>query len=259
MAWYFDGTAISLSSNEYMYGVTEPESIYDAPAVRGNNVIIPLREGSLHVEKVFGERPITLGFLVRGVSLEDFENKIDTLHKLFAKRNQKVLKYARANGAVRTIQAEVIPPFNYKKDSEFSARATIDFICNEPFFRGTALRSFTAVASAAPGGDTTFNVVNRGTVPDKTAQIEFVGPMYNPRITNNENDVWIGINGSVAAGTSVHVDVKEFSASPSSRNGDIEHSGDAYFMVINPGTSEMQLSNDISGGSAIIQFYDPYL
>lgn len=252
--YLFNGTDIGLVANDYMRGVTNIDTIYDMPTIRGNNKTVPLKDGSVFTEKSWNGREITLGFLVRGISEEDFETRVDNIKKLFGKRSLQTLTRVMASGSRRQIDVEVVPPLQAKQDSHLSVRMTVDMESDEPFFRGTSAIQVSQVATASANY---FNIVNSGMVEDKSAIIEFKGPLENPRLTNQDNGIWVGINGSISAGVTIEVDVGELDAD--SRLDDVEHSGDAYFMVLGCGTNSMKLETDTTGGNAVVTFYPPYL
>jgi hypothetical protein len=257
MTWEFGGTTLSMVANSGKYAVEEIDTFYNMPKVRGDNPEVPLREGRIHVEKVYDQRILTLGMWVVGTSESDYEERIDTLKQLFGSRDRQLLKRTMGDGSVRQAYAEVVNTLGFKAVGPLGGRFTVDFLVAGAFLRSDTQTSSGEVSvSASP---TDFTVNNGGTVKDKSAVITFHGPLENPKLENLTNGIWVGLNDTLGAADEVAVDVEEFTADPEADIGNVEHSGDTYFMVLEPGDNSMRLTTDTTGGWVKVAFYAPYL
>ena len=256
MTWEFGGTVLDMVANSGKYGVEEISSPHDLPTVRGENPKVPLREGSIHGTKIFDERVISLGMWVVGSSISDYESRIDTLKKLFGLRSRQTLKRTMGDGSVREAPAEVADTLGFNRIGPTAGRFTVDFLIAEGFMRSNTLTDTGQINISSSPHD--FTLTNPGTAEDRSAIITFHGDLEDPKLTNLDNGIWVGIIGALTSGQSYDVDVSEFSIDPSDYDV-LQHSGDNYFMVLNPGDNNMRLETNTMGGWIQIKFYAPFL
>lgn len=256
MTWKFGGTDLGMVANDGRYGISELSSPNDLPETRGKNPVVPLREGTIHSPKIFDERTISLGMWIVGDNRQDFQSRLDTLKQLLGRRQRQTLQRIMEDGSTREAQAEVARTLGFRKQGPAYGRFTVDFLLAEPHMRSDTLTDTGSVGISSSPHDFTLN--NPGTAEDRSAIITFDGPLENPKLTNQDNGIWVGLIGILGAGSSYEINTAEFSISPTDYDI-LQHSGDNYFMVINPGDNAMRLETDTTGGSVRIQFYAPYL
>ena len=259
--WKFGSTDLtSLGA----YNVINFEDAQGMPKHRGDNPVIPLREGRLFVKKIFDQRPYGLGMYIKGSSRTDFESKMDTFRKLFGQGNQQFLQRTMADGSVRKAAAEVTK-YDVSQKSNRYARVTVDFLLDKPFFRSTVATSDTQTIDSNPK---TYTLTNPGTAEDRSAVITFTGPLSYPKLTNLITDpvtglaadVWVGYTGALTAGQTVVIDVAAGTCLFNGANAlnQLIHSGDTYFMVLKSGANSMKVDSSVTGGTVKVEFYAPY-
>jgi len=259
--WKFGSTDLtSLGA----YNVINFEDAQGISKKRGDNPVIPLREGRLFVKKIYDQRPFSLGMFIKGSSRIDFESKMDSFRKLFGPGNQQFLQRTMADGGVRKAAAEVTD-FDVSQKSNRYARVTVDFLLDKPFFRSTVATSDTQTIDSNPK---TYTLTNPGTAEDRSAVITFMGPLSYPKLTNLITDpvtglaanVWVGYTGALTAGQTVVIDVAAGTCLFNGANAlnQLIHSGDTYFMVLKSGANSMKVDSSVTGGTVKVEFYAPY-
>ncbi len=252
--WSFGGTDLTSAG---AYKVIDFASANELPPVRSDNPEIPLREGRLHTEKLFDQRTLSLGMYLNGTSITDFESKLETFKQLFGSRTRQYLQRTMADTSIRRALAEVTR-FDVAQKGSMYAKLSVDFLLAEPFFRSVSATIDTQVISASP---LEYELTNPGTAPDKSALIEFIGPLNYPKLTNLENGVYVAYNDAIADSviTKIYVDTFQCLQGTTVMLDKLVHSGDAYFMVLLPGSNTMKLETNTTGGSVRITFYPPWL
>lgn len=260
--WKFGSTDLTSAG---AYNVVDFSSSYEIPQKRGDNPTIPLREGRLHVDKVYDQRTLNLGMYIRGSTYADFVTKMNTMRALFGKGNQQFLQRTLPGASVQKVGAEVTK-FDVVLKSSRYARATVDFILASPFFRSTTKTTDTQTVNASPK---TYTLTQPGTAEDRSAILTLTGPLTNPKLTNLITDpvsglavnVWVGYTGVLAGGEVIVIDTVAMTC----KNGAINclnlltHSGDPYFMVLKAGANSMKIESAVhTTGTVKVEFYAPY-
>ena len=259
MTWFFGDTCLDMLSNDDSLGVEDIGDVNGIPTPRGSNPEIPLREGRVHVAKLFDQRVISLGMWLVGSSPADFEARLDGLKKLVGNRRRQLLKRVMTGGSVRQVYAEVTGNLSYTRVGPTAGRFVIDFMLAEPFFRSEVL--FAPAATSIAASPKTFTINNGGTAADRSALILLNGTLSNVKITNLTNNVWVSYAPAISGGAAVIIDVANFTAKLGATSvlGDVLHSGDSYFMVLEPDSNTIQVESSTLGGSVQFKFYPPYL
>lgn len=252
--WGFGSTWFTLAGAT---NVIDLSSALDLPPVKGSNADIPMREGKYALVKDFDQRVVTLGMNLQGVSILDFETKLDALKLLFGNRTRQYLQRVLQDSTVRRALAEVTK-FDIKLTSPISAKMTADFVLAEPFFRSTILSTDTQTISASPHS---YSLANPGSAAERGAIITFTGPLDYPKLTNLTNNVYVGYNNAISAGVAVVINSALFSCAQGATNllNKLVHSGDAYFFKLEPGVNSLKLESNVTGGTVKVDFYPPHL
>jgi phage-related protein len=251
-AWRFAGVLLDT------YGVVSRVSdALKLPERRGDNAMVPLRDGRVFVRKQFDQRKITLGLEIVEKNVTDLESKMDTLRALFGTRSQAALQETLENGAVRSSLAEVSGDLGVNRISPGCARLAVDFILAGTYFRSTTLVSDEKTIDESLES---YTLSNPGTAEERDMVITFTGPLTYPRVTNVTNNTWVAYNGEIPAGVTVVIDCADFTATSLGYNviGYIVHSGDVAFLVLQPGSNSLQVTASVAGGKVKIEFYPPY-
>lgn len=233
------------------------------PTRRGENILIPFRNGRVFIAKYYEQRSISLGLEIVQTSIEELEDAVDTVKRLLGQRTLGALQQTMASGAVRIAQAESFGDLAPLRTSPFSSKLTLDFILPDPFFYSNVLTAETAVIDASP---TLFTVPNNGTVEHRDVKITLTGPLENTVITNTTNGVSLTYNGAIAGGEVVVIqtnDTGEYIATKDGVTdviGNISHAGSSALMIISTDDNEISVTDGIATtGTVKIEFYPPYL
>lgn len=218
------------------------------PPLRGDDIVVPYRPGSVYVPKVVDKRIITLGMWVIGANPDGsiptnesgrrtFDRNWRALVKLLWTPRKQITLTKRFWVPTADLVAGGMSLVGLPQDGlwtliEATAKAsfagglvptmggpsraafTIDLLLCDPYFYGTALTVpfSTSVVAPAPGPLRTIQVLG----DDRTTAISFAfsGPLTSPKftLTNYENAPWFRYATLIAAGDSATVDVKAFSA-----------------------------------------------
>lgn len=255
---YFGGTALTSAG---AYKVTVIDDARSSVPVRGDNPDVPMREGRIHVGKYFEQRRLTLGMVIEGTTSASYESNLDTLKQLFGKRTRQVYSEIMASGGTRSAYAEVIGDLNITQIAPYACRATVDFLLADPFLRSTDKTSVTSTIIAATHD---FTVTNPGTAQDRSAVITLTGGssgLYYPKITNVTNGVYCGYNANIGNTVPVVFTTSAWTCTESGANAltNVYHSGDSYFMVLEPGANTIRVESSAYTDATIkIEFYAPY-
>lgn len=253
--WTFGGTALSSLGR-----VTIINDYLDTASRRGGNQVIPYRHGSLFVKKFFEERKITIGMAITESSATALEAKLDTIRALISPLAQQTLSMTMTDTTVRTVLASVDRPLELERVSDKIAKIVLEFSLTEPFFRSSTLYTNTTTLDTNPK---TFNIVNGGTVEERTATIVLAGPLNNIVITNTTNGVALSYLSAIASGKTVTIGITsgEYTATHNTDGnviGNVTHSGSEALMVFDVGTNAMNVATDTTGGTITTHFYTPF-
>lgn len=258
--WSFGGTDL-ISAGAYK--VTVIDDAQGSASPRGDNPEIPQREGRLHVNKYFEQRRLSLGMAVYASSVATFETNLNTLKALFGKRTRQTLSRIMADATTHSVSAEVIGDLNLVQTGPTSAKMTVDFLLADPFFR---LSTKTTVTSTIIAATHSFTVTNGGNVQDRSAVITLTGGssgLYYPKITNATNGVYCGYNANIGDGIPIVFDTANWTVTQGGSGNLIVnayHSGDSYFMVLEPGANTITVEASAYTGATIkFEFYAPFL
>ena len=255
--WSFDG--IRLAS----FGiVTELDSYLDMPAKRGDDVLIPMRNGKLWVPKYFDSRVVSFGIEIPSRGILELEATMDSLKALVGSRVQKVLINSAFSGGPRSALAEVLNQLGVTRDPDpLVAKIVLDFNLAYPFFYGSIIHTDTFDIAT-----TNYAFTNSGTAEECKAIVTFKDALDHPIFTNPTTGCTLQYNDVLAGGDSVIIDCWNKTAVNGLGNnvvGKIVHSGDSPFMVFAPGLQHLFLTDaagaDTGTGTVTIDHYPPYL
>ena len=291
--WDVDGESLQT----YAFNITTLGGDRLAPApVRGSNITIPYKPGTLWVPKVPDERVITLGAWVIGANEDGSIPTDENARRVFDRNWRKLrqLLWRPRKQFVLTkrfwlpdseLVAGGVDTSALPKDGDwtlYTARAlasyadgltptmqgpgratfTVDLLLSDPYFYGDEISIDFSMAPADgshPGPLHTVSVLG----DDRTTAIEvdFEGPLTAPRITNSsETDLWVSYATVVPDGESATIRVAPFSAThypsgtPYKTSGYVSHSGDHFWLFLEPGDADVALSAQIGTGVATLRY-----
>ena len=259
-SWTYNGTALTSFGR-----VTLLDDYLDTADRRGDNVVIPFRDGAIHTEKSYDQRRIMFGIAVIAASATALETSIDAMRKLFSARTQKTLAMTMEDASVRNILASVDKSIKPVRRSDKIAEVTVEFTATSPYWRSSVLYEVTSDAIDGTPTPQTLTVVNSGTAEERSPTFVLTGALKNPVITNTTNGVSLTYTGTIASGATVTMGELngEFYATHSVSGdviGNVTHSGSSALMVFATGNNAVTISDaDYAGGTVKVSYYPPYL
>lgn len=142
------------------------------------------------------------------------------------------------------------------------AQFTVDILLSDPYFYSSeiAVEFSTSVVPPDPGPIRTIQVLG----DDRTTWIEmdFEGPLTSPRFDNNLVGValWTQYGNAVAVSESATIRVHSFSATHFTTGGNfkasgyVQHDGDKFWLYLEPGGAELELSAQSGTGTATLRY-----
>jgi hypothetical protein len=296
-----DGEEVSL--HQYGWAVTTVGgSRYDLPPRRGSDLTMAYRPGQIHRRKVPDARQMTLVMFMVGWDPATGDSPVDqrlqwndnwdTLRRLVYRHsllNDQRIKLTRRwfltadtfptdragtdiciqgdpgvpNPGPRLLTAFAFAEMTGNMDPTMTGRFRsdfqLDFTLADPFFYGDT------VAVTMHPGDTTY-VWNDGhdVAGSGYLQVDFYGPLTNPRITNlsTNPDSWVQYTGTIGSGTHLTMVVNRFQIVNAATNtnmiGKITNYGARFWVSLLPGVNKLQMTGSGSG-NAVLSYRPPYV
>lgn len=259
--------------------ITDLSGLWDAPAVRGEDRLVPYHEGVLPLRRWIDMKRAQLPLIVYGdLDHEDaphvdaraglLEN-LDYLKQRVLRPNQSAtitgtrnLKHHLPDGSVREADAIILPPWQPVTVGPHTLRGVLDVL-----IPGGVMRSGTATnvtsASIPAGTPTAFTVPNPGTADQYDVVIELTGSATQVTLEattwDPNGDTYLEFNGSL--GTLTTIDTGEFTAVRDGVGviGLIDHSGHERWLPLVPGDNTITIT--AVGGNVVAEFthFAPYL
>jgi len=262
--WTFDGTDLS----SYAFMVRSVDGGEDLPELRGDDIAVPNLPGRLYAPKLADRRRFALalhvtpmnasGTLTEPTQARQAQANLDALRLLFGRPGRRSLVHTLPDGSSRTAQAEVV---RFQSVTPQAGRhawaAVVDFQLADPYFYGSAVVDSARSTAASP---TDFAFVNPGTVRTNGIVLDFVGPISNPRVTNQTNGLYVECLVTVASATHLIIDCAKFTAENDGLTaiGSIRHSGDFRWLILEPGSNSLRVTSTSPGGTLTTTATAPY-
>lgn len=249
------------------------------PDVRGANVTVPGRPGTVFMKKELDSQSINLSMWVQGVganglvptdhtSQATFDHNWRTLRKLLFQTRRELTVTKRwedwETGAIRSATGKA--QFNGGLDPSMTGRAralfSVDLLMNDPFFYDTK-----HTLKSTGQTQKTWKVSLEGDWRTTALTVDIAGPRVNPRISITSDDTglttWVKYTGTIAAGEVLKLNINNFSAKLQSTSGalssvigNISHDGDKFWLLMEPGDNTVLLEST-SGTSEVSIAYIP--
>lgn len=249
--WTVDG--LDLSS--YAYIVQSLDGGEDLPPLRGENLVTPGSPGRRYVTKLDDAKRFALALWISqtnaaggwdgGVTSDDIQaqRNLDALRTILGKRHAlRAIMHYLPDGTSRTATGECATfRTNWSPAGRGPFLAVADFELPDPYFYGADLVDADRVIAASP---TDFNLTHAGTARTWRGTLDLLGPIANPRITNQTNGVYVECLVTVAATKHLIIDLDAFTAANDGvgAGGSIRHSGDARWLVLDPGVNAIRVT-----------------
>jgi hypothetical protein len=258
-SWSYRGTAL-----DTLGIVTLVSDSFKMPNKRGENILIPQRDGRRFVEKRFEQRGMSLGLEIVKDSIQELEAAIDAVKALMGRRDLGNLSQTLESGSVRSAEAECTGDLNPARISPMSARMVLEFTMPNPFFYSSVLTTDTHTINASPK---TYTINNPGTIDKVDPKITLTGPLNGTEITNTVNGVKVKYNAAITAGHYVVIDVDpvtdEYTAVDdlgANVIGNVTHEGDVALFVLDSGDNPVSVTDGVATtGTVKVEFYAPNL
>jgi hypothetical protein len=274
--WAVDGVSL----HQYGWSVaTIGGSRYDVPTRRGDDIRLAYRPGEVHRPKLVEPRTVTLVMWMTGTNpasgtvasdgILQWNDNWDTLRRLFWRpnggrvtltRRTKLTISASPTILVTEAQAELTDTLAPRMTGRTRVEFAVNFLLADPFFYGPLATENFAL-------NTPVTVTNPGheTAAHNNLEIDFIGPLTNPRLTNAtpSPDVWVQFTGTVSSGQTLRLSVPNFTATRVSDSANliagISHSGTRYWMALQPSSNLLTLTASSGSGSAQLRYRPPYI
>lgn len=262
-AWEYDGIDLT----RHGYNVRLLGAPLNTPARRGDNVVVPHKDGRLYVPKMFDQRVQTLAMWAihepvdGGTGTEaDMLAHLDALRGLFARAGQHTLKF-QFGSAVRTATVEVVRQVEFEPKVFNAAYVfVVEFLMADPLWYAESKTTVGPTIITMSSQNITIN--NAGTYESQKAIFTITGPITNPILTIGA--IWMKYTGSVGSGSTLVIDCGAWTAKLDGVDvsGNISHDGALCWLPIPVSTTNslnVASSGYTSGTTVKVQFYAPYV
>ena len=218
------------------------------PTVRGDNIVVPYRPGSVFVPKMVDKHVITLGMWVTGANQDGSISQTESARRIFDQnwhllrnllwRFRKEFTLTKkfwvptadlvAAGVSTTgmatdgswtlmeasAKASFVNGLMPTMHGASGAAFTVDLLLSDPYFYSAPITVPFSTSTVAPAPGPTKTIFVLG--DDRTTQINFAftGPLTSPQftLTSYQNSPWFRYGTVIAAGDQAAVNVKAFSS-----------------------------------------------
>lgn len=260
--WDVDGTSLqTLVHNIEVWPGEAP------PPLRGDNVVVPHRAGSLWVPKVSDSRTITFAMWVVGEAIpasegvtarsarQVFEDNWRSLRALLWQPNRQVSLTKRWKPGATVVSASALAQFagGLEPDSSgpHSAKFTVDMHLADPYFYGSNVNlTGMTVGSHA--------VSIEGSAASPRYTVKFVGPLTNPSLSVLQGATvlsTVSYAGTIATGTSLEVSFPDFTVAGAGGSPLNVTANQRWWAVLDPAATAFVVGG--SGGGAVNVSYTP--
>lgn len=229
------------------------------PEMRGADVVVAGAPGRRVRSRQPDVLPISLEGRIKGTDGSDYREIVHTLQALFRPRGgpgplSVVLEDTVALTAnARALSLLVGPRIG------MSSRVSVELeAVQPPYWLGETITDTEDLDT----GVVDFTIDHPGTEEGHLTIWTIEGPITNPRILNQRNDIYVEFLGTVGDGETLIIDTGKYTALLDAVNviGSIRHSGARQWMVIEPGENDIRVTgSSVSTGSLEYEFEPPYL
>lgn len=252
-------------------------ALYDAPPVRGDDVVVPYHEGALSFRRIVGPRRVVLPMVVYGdydrdgLAYDDaragLRTNLDALKREVARPVQygdgtKLLRHVFGDGEVRQAPCQVMAPLQVGPLSPISVRCTIDVLIPGGVLRSPDLVSVTSDAVAA-GATGELVVLNPGTADQFETVLTLTGTATEVVIRNltwdSSGDTFLDFSASIADDVVIDTGAWTVLSGGSSALLELEHQGHERWLPLLPGPNVLEISPTGGPATLKIEHYPAWL
>lgn len=257
---YWEADGVSLHT--YAWSV-ETLGGMGPPPLRGEDIVVPLRNGEVWVPKKFSANVLTLSMWLRGVAADAGSGVVQETQQMYEERYNDLVRllwtpgrqlaltkrfYDQGSLRVAVAMAEFRGGLAPVKSGRAFGRCTVDLKIAEGVFYDQAYRTVNL-----NNGDNTITVP--GNAPTSKILVNINGARNQPRIRNTSLGVDFIYNRSVLTGNTAIVNTDTFDVSESGAPAYdgapyIINSGDEQWLTLRPGVNVINVSS-VSGAGAI--------
>jgi Phage tail protein len=266
----------SVSFNDNDNFLVSEVSGLEMPSMRVSSFDLAGQHFGVFVSAFYGKRAFSIKGWVRGVDVNDFLTKKDTLlAAINLIDGEEDIFFTLANGKQVKITAIATNVEFRQRSGEINAsQFSISFVASFPFLVGQVENSTNLVLGTGGGGkvpsDTmpsglsmgnsgSVTIINNGNAP-YFPMVRFTGPVTNPTIQNLTNGKSIRLNATLLAGEYIDVDFKRKKVTDNyGSNRYSTKSGDWWYL--SPGNNALRFSADVydANSLATVTSRDSYL
>lgn len=235
-SWSYRGT--SLQGTNWNIRMLSPNE--QAPGRRGDNIVVPNRDGRIYRSKAVEQRMVSLAMFAKGTGGTALATDLNTLKALFGLPGEGTLARRMAGQTADwTIAAEVAAVVDMQPLSHQAYAFVVEFLCADPYWQG---ESYSVTETDIASSPATFAVSNNGTAINERATITVAGVITNPKI--QVGDVWVQYTGTVASGKTLVIDCENFTATYDGSDGtaNITHGGAVAWLRLLPGSNTVTVT-----------------
>ncbi len=269
------------------------------PPVRGDDITVPFRPGSIWMPKVPDAKIITLAMWVTGANEDgtipvagNMRRQFDTnwrkLRQLLWNPRRQFLLTKRfwvleadltaggmvvddlpRSGAYRLLSASAEATFAGGLEPSMTgpgrAAFTVDLKLATPYFFSAPIDiNFSlTTGTGLPGPNRTVTILG----DDRTMAIgvDFVGPLTGPKIENSTDGVWMTYATSLLSAQIARIGVWDFDArhdvagANTKAAGYVQHDGDPFWLFLEPGSNALHLTATGGTGTAKLTYQPGWL
>lgn len=255
--WLFGGTDLSTLA----LAVTKISEGGGLPPPRGDNYRTPSLPGRRAVVKTDDEDRVALAMLIAGANAaggydggittdeQQAQKNLDDLKAILGRRHiLQSLVHVLPDGSSRTGQAKVADLAVVPVQGRGAFTAIVDFELPDPYLYGANVVDAARAIAASP---TDFVITHPGGARGHKVSLDFLGPISNPRVTNQLTGVYVECLVTVAATKHLIIDCELFTAANDGlyAGGSIGHSGDFRWLLLEPGAQTLRVTGTAMTGA----------
>lgn len=236
------------------------------PPMRGSNVTVPYRPGTLWLPRQPDARQITLDMWVIGVeedgtipddSAAEFHSNFRKLRNLLWNPREQIELtkkfYIDGDLIEATAKAQFVGGLNPNMSGPARGSFAVTLLLSDPYFYSAEVEEELENGNntiEVAGDDWTYNI-----------QFEFSGTRNNPVVVNSTLDIEMSSTENIGSGDVMSVDVYNYTSftdpdtTPAyDSTGSITHSGSPQWFALAPGENVVNLSSDLGSGDVAMTY-----
>lgn len=266
MSWYWQPAHQATETNlqTLAWNITTLGGRLRMAGRRGENVLIPFREGRLWVPKTYEETELTLAMWVVGCEQDgsipadpsdQFWENVEVLKRLFwTDRALGILSYDHRTAGVRVFgEAEIVDEIDFQTDAGATRAAfTVDFVLPKVWFRPSVFEG--PAEPQLRSDESTWSREFASDVPIKDGLVTFSSAggssSANPTLFNeslSNTDHWVRYASVLAVDDVVVIDVGEWNATLNGTDdvsNNLNWSGQPEFFQVIPGENDFRFTGE---------------